>query len=314
VGPFAEIRKERDDINLVFFQELNWATLKLVDCIFLQRPCTKNHLIIAELTKRNNVPLWVDFDDDLFAVPPWNPCSHIYNKEDVQQNIAQIAAMADVISVSTQALKDRLNMLNPTIKVVPNAFDLRTIGNRPLYDTQEKPGKLILWRGSKTHRLDLNVAANACIEISREHPELSWFFLGDKPWFVDFMPSKSVTCAEAIDPIEYFELIAKVRAEVMLVPLADCAFNRAKSNIAWIEASWCYSATLAPNWPEWQKPGIANYTTEADFKSSLQYLIWGNQHEVYAQQSWDYIESNLLLSNVNKLRISIMEGLGLWKN
>ena len=69
IGPLAEIRRERFNLALTFINDVNWSTLKLCDAAFLQRPFTSNHLKIAELVKRNQLPLWIDFDDDLFSVP-----------------------------------------------------------------------------------------------------------------------------------------------------------------------------------------------------------------------------------------------------
>jgi len=309
VGPLAELRRERSDLALTFINSIDWATLKLCDAVFLQRPFSNNHLMIAELTKRNRLPLWLDFDDDLFCVPEWNPCAAIYNKKEIQKNVATMAALADVITVSTEAIRERLLPLNKNIVVVPNAFDERLVGARPEHKQPDAP--LIMWRGSKTHRKDLNVAGEACIQLSQANPNATWLFLGETPWFADYMPHKNTICAEPIDPIEYWEFLGKTKPSIMIVPLNDCEFNRSKSNICWQEASFAGAATLAPNWPEWKKPGVTNYENGADFLPKLMAMLEASKVQLScnANKSWQYINENLLLSIVNKKRHAILEEL-----
>jgi hypothetical protein len=310
VGPLAELRRERSDLALTFINSIDWATLKLCDAVFLQRPFSNNHLMIAELTKRNRLPLWLDFDDDLFCVPAWNPCAAIYNKPEIQKNVATMAALADVITVSTEAIRVKLLPLNKNIVVVPNAFDARLVGDR-LARASDRQGPLIMWRGSKTHRKDLNVAGESCIQLAQANPNSTWLFLGETPWFADFMPHKQTICAEPIDPIEYWEFLGKTQPTIMIVPLDDCEFNRGKSNICWQEASFAGAATLAPNWTEWQKPGVTNYKSDSDFLPALASMFDASKDQliVNAEKSWQYINNNLLLSIVNKKRHAILEEL-----
>ena len=310
IGPLAELRRVKKDLALTFVQEINWATLDLNDAIFMQRPYSDSQLKICDLAHQNKVPIWLDYDDDLFSVPEWNPCYATYSKESIQKNIATMCAMASVISVSTPALKAKLDPLNVDVRVVPNAFNERLFGHRPEYpDPEERT--LIFWRGSKTHRRDLTIIAEACISLSQCHPEMTWFFLGDAPWFADYMTHSSVRCAEPIDPIEYIELLRKIRPTIMLVPLDDCEFNRSKSNIAWIEGSFAGATTIAPAWSEWLRPGVLNYARGA-FERQLSDAI-NNRPNLWQSntESWQYISECLSLTYVNGLRAKILEDLGL---
>ena len=54
-----------------------------------------------------------------------------------------------------------------------------------------------------------------------------------------------------------------------VVPLKDNLFNHAKSNLAWIEATCAGAMTLAPDWPEWRRPGVSNYESPLNFKKLL---------------------------------------------
>jgi glycosyltransferase involved in cell wall biosynthesis len=309
IGVLSEVRRKRDNLQLMLITEVNWASLKMCDGLFLQRPFTNAHLRIAEMTKRNGLPLWVDYDDDLFSVPDWNPSYSTYSKKEIQQNIATIVAMADKVSVSTYSLGTKLQPLNNKIVVIPNAFDNYLFKHRPEINPNRNP--LIMWRGSKTHKKDLNIASEACITLAQSNPELTWLFIGDTPWFADYMPHKSTICCEALDPIEYWEFLGKTQPTIMIIPLDDCDFNKSKSNIAWQEGSYCGAECLAPNWLEWQKPGITNYKDNDDFLTQLQTMILKKAHACNNSYSWQNIQETLQLNEVNKKRILILEELGL---
>lgn len=310
VGPLAELRRDNpDSLTLCFFNEISWHSAACVDAAFMQRPFTEKHLTSAQLLKANRVPLWVDFDDDLFSVPSWNPCASTYARPGVQKNIAEIIALADVVTVSTQLLAQKFMPLNKNIIVIPNALNTRLIGEAQ--PPQQQNRNLIIWRGSKTHLKDLNLMADAAIDLSRRYPEMTWLFLGESPWFADFMPPKSVISAEAIDPVEYFNFLSVVRPSILVAPLVDCDFNRAKSNIAWLEASWAGAAVLAPRFAEWQQPGLTTYREPADLRTRLEEMIVTRMSSGIdsASQSWNHIRRHLTLDTVNYQRIDVIEGM-----
>jgi hypothetical protein len=303
MGPMGLLKKQMGDIIINLMRDVNWSYLSMVDMVFLQRPCLPAHLTIVKYAKRLGIPVWVDFDDALFHVPNWNPFHSVYSQPDRMKATAEIIATADVVSVSTPHLAGLYQELNKNIVVIPNAFNDEFFKYEP--PSPEKK-KLICWRGSQTHREDLNIASEAVTDLAVKYPEVTWMFIGDNPWFTSYMPDKSAIVVPALDPIEYFEFIKKTAPTIQIAPLVDNDFNRAKSNIAWLEATYSGAVTLAPNWGEWYRPGITNYTDRADFKVKLEGLICGANFNSLQAASWLYIKNELMLSNVNQKRIDII--------
>ena len=93
----------------------------------------------------------------------------------------------------------------------------------------------------------------------------------------------------------------------MHVPLIEDGMNRCKSNIAWIEATAAGAVTIAPDWVEWQKPGVLNYNGLDEFKSMLMRPL-DDAPERWAA-SRDYIMENLTLNKVNEQRARIVREL-----
>lgn len=323
MGPLTALRREKRDIQLILMNTYNWVTLGLCDMVFMQRPYLTEHRQIAGMIKDLNIPLWVDYDDFLFAVPSDNPTSFVYGDQRHKQNVAEIIAMADAVTVSTQKLADLIQPLRtggiprePVI-VVPNAFNTQQLGF--MKKEPKPPHKLICWRGSNTHERDLMEFAEPIIKTAMRNPTWTWNFIGWNPWFItEKMNEKQFVVTPPLDIFQYHKFMADTAPDIVMVPLADHDFNRAKSNIAYIEGSFAGAACIAPDWEEWRRPGIMNYsagqgeTIQQGFERRLQQAmdltaepIWS----VIVKNSWENIMRDLQINHVNMGRMGVIRKL-----
>ena len=115
--------------------------------------------------------------------------------------------------------------------------------------------------------------------------------------------------------LDYFGSLKSRTHAIQIVPLADDAFNHAKSNIAYIEAAAAGAVSVVPSWPAWRHngmllPGSMSYCSTTDFYEAVAY---GIEHESEmagtAKTAWEYISSRLFLSDVNEKRRQILDTL-----
>lgn len=323
---------------------IRWVWLRGLDAVFMQRPFTDMHIQILEMAKMNGKPVWVDYDDDLYTVPQQNPTHALYSQQKVQQNITRFIAEADVLTVSTQQLKDKFGRIiekigsqtgneniprrffSPDkISILPNSYDEELFGysyerwNEPLPDGN----LLMLWRGSSTHDADLSAYT---MPITQAFAQAGWNwtanFIGS-PWWGTLQAMEEagiekdrIIKTQTLDVITMHRYMYDLKPSIFIVPLLDDVFNKAKSNIAWIESTHAGSMTMAPDWPEWRRPGIINYSNGDDFRNKLNHILKGRMDRVsLVNQSREYIAQNLLLSRVNHKRLQILdrlEDLGTW--
>ncbi len=313
VHPLAALKRGMPELNLHFATEVNHANLCNVDGLFMQRPYKLAHLNILKMAHANGVPVWVDYDDDLFNVPTSNIAHRTYGDKKIQIAIGEMIADAEIVTVSTGYLKERLSKLNKDIRVIPNAFNGRLLRYRKNPDPKRE--KLIMWRGSETHQKDLYLYTKQLVEIADANPTWNFTFVGSGFWLTtEALPQKQVTICESIDPIEYFQLIHKLQPAITIVPLHDSPFNRCKSNIAWQEATFAGSLTLAPNWNEWKRPGVECYENPLEFKLKLQQMMGFIENKPgissdLVEASWKDMQQNFLLDNVNEAREQCVEDL-----
>lgn len=307
-GPMSELRKVMNVTN-VYLPQINWASIRNADVVFMQRPVTHNEMMILETAKMNKKKIWVDYDDYLLGVPPWNPASTVYDNPEIQKNIKTILKHADVVTVSTKFLKHKYTEFNANIHVVPNAFDDTILNFKQ--DLATFP--VVTWRGSHSHCKDLDVFTPAMCEVAAKYEHWNFLFMGEPLWqTVEKMKqvNKKVSIVPNKEPTYYFKTFQSLRPSVHVVPLIKDDFNLCKSNISWIEGTFAGATCLVPDWYEWQVPGAVNYTDENDFKVKLDELIKAgiNQNDLYLK-SKAYIEENLLLSKVTVKRKEILESL-----
>lgn len=306
IGPLSRLVAQRK-VQMQFAPEVNWATISPTDVVFMQRPFTNAHFQMARMVKLQGKPLVVDYDDFLFDVPSWNPTRARFGAENIQKNMAEIIAMADQVMVSTEDLKRLLSPLNDNIHVVPNAYHTHLFAH---YQGKwsEPPKKIVLWRGSNTHEKDVFSVAESLVRVARAHPDWMFTFLGTDFWQLRESLGKQYVHVPAVDPLEYFQAIHDIRGRIMITPLVDCEFNRAKSNIAWLEGTHAGMACLGPDFPEWKRPGCLNYSNAEDFGEKLAHLIGlsDTQHSERVEASWEHIQNELSLDKVNEKRLRVL--------
>jgi len=319
--PLGEL--QRQGVRLVFVDEVSWATYALVDLVFMQRPFTQQHVHAAEMARINDKPLWVDYDDDLLNVPSENPTSPVYNTPANKKNVLRCLELADIVSVSTPALAESLKTSLvaagakrvPMFRVIPNALNMRRWSNtrREQVLGENERQKLILWRGSDTHVRDVLQWAPDIIKAAHARPDYVWCFIGMSPWMLhDYMPEGRCLHQNAQDPMKFMQLIQELRPDILFVPLVDHVFNRAKSNIAWIEGTWAGAQVVAPDWQEWRKPGVTVYDGKPGSLHDAMIQAMDTPEEIreaLVAQSWQEIMSHLSLERVNRGRMNIIREL-----
>jgi len=309
MGAFHALRKKNRGLRLAMVERVDWSIMGSTDLMFLQRPFTEGHFKLCTLAKNMRVPIWIDYDDNLFKVPSDNPSYGTYHDDAVKKRMAEMIAMADVVTVSTEFLKEELGSLNKKIHVVENAINDSLF---TLTEDHPKRNPMLLWRGSETHVRDLWMYGREVVDFSAKSKKTSFHFAGYNPWFItDSLPESQCTISDPLPIFEYMKFIKTVKPKAFFVPLADHAFNRSKSNIAWLEATMAGALTLAPKWDEWEQPGVVTYENQEQFSKGLDHIstVSDADHAALLLQSMSLIKKKYLLSIQNGKREAILNKL-----
>lgn len=292
------------------FQEaFNYIDVLFINNPVPARPGDPTFLRMAQDAKARGIKVWFDYDDYFLDVHPYSPSFSHFNIPEVRNMIKAIMNEADIVTTATEFLKDTYESTlremygnAPEMRVVPNAW------NDFMLDLAEEttPGKKyrVAWRGSSFHTDDIysvHEALNAYMDDFRftiyggnRHP-----FLNPNHLHVGWMPLQ-----------QYFTQFCNAKLDFLLTPLLETNFNRAKSNIAWIEATIAGAVCVAPVYlPEFEQPGVIHYAGEKGFTNVLKGI---KEHKydkrALLQQSREALE-DFRLSRINDLRFEIAEKL-----
>ncbi len=297
-------RKTKHNITLMQTTQapMNWSFLTQFDLIMYQRPFNRESLNICGYVKQCGIKLWLDYDDNLFALNPENPTYYLYNNQEIKDNIKKMLGLADVVSVPTENLRQAYSEFNKNIVIVPNAF------NDLLFHCPELKPRTnhCVWRGPEAHIFDLMSFSKEINQATQNFPEWRFMFMGFSPWFLSETQNKGHV--PSVDIAIYMKNLFEMAPSCMHVPLHDNAFNRAKSNISYIEGSFAGAVVVVPAW--WNVPGALSYTDGASYYEAIRAVLSGEVDKAKMNaEAWEFIQDTLLLSKVNNERIAVINSL-----
>lgn len=273
-------------------------TLTKFDLVMLQRPFTVEALNLIIYLKAIHIPVWVDWDDDLFHLNPENPVYLEYANTETQQVMVEIIKQADIVTVPLEYLRQILLPINENIVIVPNALNDTLFSRRPYKQTNQ-----IVWRGPENHVYDLLEYEKPIKQGIKKLKSWVFVFMGYAPWM--FRGYKIQTLG-MVDMMLYYMQLQNLAPAVLHVPLADNTFNRCRSNVAYLEATLAGAVTICPGW--WDAVGSIKYDNQAEYFEALK-LATGNDidREFMAKMAYEYVQDCLVLSKVNEKRAEIIK-------
>lgn len=313
IGPFSDLARRFPEI--VSFEpigsKIDWYDIARFSICFLQRPFTREHLEVLSMAKSYGIPVWVDYDDDMFNVPLSNNAFHAYMDPRTQAVVLEFLKNADVITVSTEQLAKSFKEKLPKeyhlkIRVINNAWPDTFFGSemRPVNEGK----KVFFWRGSATHQEDIEDHLGDFKALADHFTDWKFHFLGEpNPVYklLRVIPRDRIRVISPVHITAFFSMMKTLDVGVSLVPLTDNVFNRSKSNIASMEAIFGGAISVAPAWDEWNGIGSGLYKHgEVSMAEAASLAIETWQHTAMKQR--ELLQTKYLLSTVNEARMEII--------
>lgn len=201
----------------------------------------------------------VDLDDDFHRLPPDHP-GYAYvgpgNPERLRL-LESALAQAESLVVATPALAERYGLMARRVVVIPNGWNST---NRLWARSAKRLAPFVIgWAGTATHRADVAVMKPGVTRFLRENPQALLVIAGDPAIYESFgdLPEAQRLYLPYVPFDDYPYVLAHF--DVLLAPLRDDAFNRAKSDIKLVEAGargipWV--ASPLPAYLDWEIGGL----------------------------------------------------------
>ena len=259
--------------------------LAIADVVIFQRPVTVGvaKQIVELKEKHIHTPVICDYDDDYYSVPRWNPgYPHLKTNEKVWK---QFVKEIDGAICSTAPLRDRLRKnvhKKASVVTIGNGFDyeefdkitpyygsgvlapdpVHTDKIVPLYDIEmqqfndmAKDRTVFMWAGSKFHYCDLDWIPESIGKVMHDRDDIIFLFVGYMQGnLVKVSKANSLFLAKGIPGVlNFYSLLAGIKADVIMAPLDPNAFNRSKSNLKLMESMALGSYPLCSAWDPYEE-------------------------------------------------------------
>ena len=216
------------------------------DAIIFSRYSGPHSSHIVDWARRNSVPIIYHIDDDLLAVPrSLGEAKHAYhNAPDRLETVRTLLGTADLVYVSTEALRERLVARFPHLPAVVGAINA---SGRVMHPPRPGPAKVIGYMASADHLPNLEMVLPVIADLLDAHPEIAFELFGSIP-----VPAELARFGDRVrwlEPIadyaEFLKALGQREWDIGICPLVATEFNRTKSNNKWIEYSSLGIATVA---------------------------------------------------------------------
>lgn len=142
------------------------------------------------------------------------------------------------VQTSTEVLASILRQRNPEVRVFPNVVrELSDVGNFA------DPDRVTLFYGALNREADWAPLMGAINEVAAEMGERLRVEVVHDQAFFDALTTPHKRFTPTCEHDSYLRLLR--RSEICFMPLSDTPFNRAKSDLKFIEAAACRVATVA---------------------------------------------------------------------
>jgi glycosyltransferase involved in cell wall biosynthesis len=286
------------------------------DICIAQKFHTRDGIVICDILRDfyKTKKFYTEMDDNVFLVNPDSPAYDQYapGSENVEIVKEQLQKSNGVI-VSTEYLAKIYRNVNKNVHVVPNCIDFEIWDNlKPKVKRSKKIR--IGWAGGGSHDRDLMTVSNVIDVITKKYSNVEFYFMGGFPAQFQEKKTKKLHLSKSWYPInQYPQELKNLNFDIAIAPLRDNEFNRAKSNLRWLEYSAMGIPTVASNVEPYKcikdcKDGVL-VNEEEEWIDALSSLIESeNMRKTIGKNAYDRVKSEFNVSKIAKKYSKMIKG------
>ncbi|MFA5844405.1 MAG: glycosyltransferase [Coriobacteriia bacterium] len=182
----------------------------------------------------------LDVDDDVWALHPDNPGYEHYSQPGAGDFAREVARAADMVTVATDYLAELMRPFNKNVLVIRNMLppEFWPTEAKPVV---HEPPVVVGWAGSSSHGPDLRKLCGVVETILEYYPQVRFAF--SQTCEIPFTPHERIDIIPPTSVEEYPKMVQSF--DVGLAPVLDSRFNRAKSDLKFVEYGICGIPAIA---------------------------------------------------------------------
>jgi len=325
--PGESLMKRGHEIKqLVMSSKINKEFMEFPDVVMFRGTYGVDPTHLIKELKKGDTKIVYDVDDDYLVLNPGNPFKKESKK--VREQYIYLCKEADLITVTTDILKKRLQKYNKNVKVIPNAlsfqrFKDRKRGNKklrigytgaashwedisliiePIKALQEKYGFDFFLQGMCGTPLIGEIYNYEYIEKNNLEPEKRDYYMSAIKMYEKFREIKYIHFP-FYPPVLYPGILSNMNLDIGICPLKDNEFNQAKSSIKFYEYASTGTPTLASKvLPYSKEVGYFAKNNVKDWYNKLEKLIVDEKfRDKLLDKQQDFVRKNADMEKVVKV-------------
>jgi glycosyltransferase involved in cell wall biosynthesis len=255
-----------------------FVTEKMIEAniLVIHRPADEKWFKLIKVAQKYGKFIVADYDDDPFNTSPWNPSYRWYGIQEVsyknedgteiplwidgengfsiETNVQRRDTFratfknVDMVSVTTDILKDTFSKINKNTVVLPNLIDTSLFCPLEMKKTKEVR---IGYTFGYSHYEDFYMVSKHLKSLVKKHANVKLVFLGDSGFHGLFkdVPEDRIEWHNWTSNAVYPWKLRTLNLDIGICPIVDNVFNHNKSSIKWMEFSALRIPTIASDVP-----------------------------------------------------------------
>jgi glycosyltransferase, putative len=313
-----QFRKNGFAVKLVNASEFSLAQAQYASHIIIYRaPWSAQLQLLCDLAREEHKPVYFDIDDLVFDTLYTDQLSYTQGLSEKEKgnydagvkNYGKMLAACDGAITSTTQLKEELIKYKDTVLLNRNlaSSELIAVSSQFLKEDfgADDRIKIGYFSGSISHNENFELIKPAIKEVLDNYPFVELHIVGHLDIPQDMKQyTQRIIIHEYVDWKALPQLISQV--DINLAPLVDSVFNRAKSEIKWIEAALVKVPTIASHIGAFADMMIDGQTgllaKDGEWKEKLESLILSaDLRRELAENAYAFVLENCSLDKKDEM-------------
>lgn len=313
-----QLRKNGFAVKVVNASEFSLAQAQYASHIIIYRaPWSAQLQLLCDLAREEHKPVYFDIDDLVFDTLYTDQLSYTQGLSEKEKgnydagvkNYGKMLAACDGAITSTNQLKEELLKYKDSVLLNRNlaSSELIAVSSQFLkedFGTDDRI-KIGYFSGSISHNENFELIKPAIKEVLDNYPFVELHIVGHLDIPQDMKPyTQRIIVHDYVDWKALPQLISQV--DINLAPLVDSVFNRAKSEIKWIEAALVKVPTIASHIGAFADMMIDGQTgllaKDSEWKEKLESLILSaDLRRELAENAYAFVLENCSLDKKDEM-------------
>ena len=313
-----QLRKNGFAVKVVNASEFQVSQAQYASHIIIYRASWSIQLqLLCDLAKSENKPVYFDIDDLVFDTVYTDQLSYTQGLSEKEKgnydagvrNYGKMLAACDGAITSTNQLKEELLKYQDIVLLNRNlaSSELMEVSSCFIkdYNQQSQQVKIGYFSGSISHNENFELIKPALKKLLEAYPFIELHIVGHLDIPTDMkVYEQQIIVHDYVDWKTLPQLISQV--DINLAPLVDSIFNRAKSEIKWLEAAMVKVPTIASDIGAFADMVIDGQTgllaKENEWKEKLDSLIFSAElRQKLAENAYHFVLENCSLDNKDEM-------------